>query len=165
MTILANELSISRQDVALLSKCKQFRFESMTSVIRRVATTHVDGKRGFSGKGFLLFGKSFPMSGASRREIYVRIVQCIYDMDPKTLGNFFEKTETEFRQDHRRTIRPIGKSLEDLYLYKSRKNKPYQRLGDYFIATSDNNGVYEYWLGLLLRANGLDVSELMVFWE
>jgi len=165
MRYLPQAIPMSSQDIAILSRIRSHKGESLKSLVRKVLTTYVDGKEGFSGTGFILFGKTFPMPLKSQRQIYIGVIQCIYDIAPDSLDLFFEKSESHFRVSHRLWIRPISKSKEDLYLYKGRPKKPYHKIGPYFIATTPNVENYDRWLNLLLEANGLNASDLTVFWN
>lgn len=127
-------------------------------------TTYIDGSLGFSGRGFLLFGKSFPMPFASRREIYFQILRVMYDLDSSTFDRFYYKSENNFLRNRRLTIRPIAKSLDKLYL-SQRAHKPYEKIGEYFLASAGDPGSFSDRLKMLLDANGLDSSELIVFWD
>ena len=165
MRYLPQAIPMGSQDIAMLSRFRSHKSDSLQSVVRKILTAYVDGKEGFSGTGFILFGKAFPMPLKSQRQIYVVIIQCIYNMDPDSLDAFFESSEARFRRRHRLWIRPIAKTKEDLYLFKDRLKKPCQRIGSYFLATTPNIDNYERWLSQLLEANGLDASELTVFWN
>jgi len=138
---------------------------SPSSAIRLLATAAMDGRAGFSGRGYLLFEESHPMPYATAKAIYLDILRTMHALDQETLDRFYDRSKCVFLRDPKLRVNPIVRCGDDNYLNKQRACKSVEKIGNYSIATHGAPETFERWLNMMMDANELEDENVVVFWQ
>jgi len=123
MIIPTMKIPVDYKTGELLKHLRPHPWETMSSTIRLLVTVTIDGRTGFAGRGYLLFGEAHPMPWATAKNIYLDVLRIMNALDEGALERFFIASEDDFKCNGNRCVHYLGKTPENLYENKQRSSK------------------------------------------
>jgi len=149
----------------LLERLRPQPWHNLGSIIRFLVTAAIDGRRGFTGRGYLLLGEAHPMPYETAKEIYLDVLHLMNGLDEQVLERFFIASEDDFKGNGNRSVHYLAKTPKSLYENKQRSGKSYEKVGKFFIVTHGAPEAFESRLRMMMESNGFGVDDLTVFWK